>query len=201
MNPQATHFLTFVKNALPAYFKGKLVLDVGSGDINGNSRGLFENCIYMGNDVTDAPNVTIVCKTKDLPMENEYFDTIISSECFEHDPEYRESFIKIFDLLEPNGLFCFTCASTGRPEHGTARTSPADSYGTIADLSDMKNYYKNLTPVDLNEVLDINASFSRWNSYYNAETRDFYFMGIKKGNIEFPQLPIYTAPHTMKTCF
>jgi cyclopropane fatty-acyl-phospholipid synthase-like methyltransferase len=63
-----------------------------------------------------------VSKTKDLPFGNNTFDTIISSECFEHDPEYKESFIKIYNMLKPDGLFCFTCASTGRNEHGTRRT-------------------------------------------------------------------------------
>lgn len=130
---------------LPDYFKDNCVLDVGSGDINGNNRFLFENCIYIGNDVIKAPNVTIVSKTKDLPFNNEYFNTIVSTECFEHDPEYKESFLKIYEMLKPDGLFLFTCASTGRAEHGTRRTSPNDSYGTIGNVDDMIDYYKNLT--------------------------------------------------------
>lgn len=44
------------------------------------------------------------------------FDTIISTECFEHDPEYSESLNKIYKMLKPDGLFCFTCASTNRME-------------------------------------------------------------------------------------
>ena len=51
-------------------------------------------------------NVTIVSKTKDLPYENETFDTIISTECFEHDPTYKESFLKIYAMLKKDGLFC-----------------------------------------------------------------------------------------------
>ena len=109
MHDQARDFTLFVKSILSNYFVNKIVLDVGSGDINGNNCFLFENCIYNGNDVTEAPNVTIVSRTKDLSFENNYFDTIISTECFEHDPEYKESFVKIYDLLKPNGLFCFTC--------------------------------------------------------------------------------------------
>ena len=107
MHIQAAHFLQFVKRILPDYFKSKMVLDVGSGDINGNNRYLFENCIYKGNDVIQAPNVDIVCRTKDLPFNN-LFDMIISSEAFEHDPEYSESFRKIYKMLKPDGLFCFT---------------------------------------------------------------------------------------------
>jgi len=191
MHPEAKHFTIFVKKILRDFFIGKRVLDVGSGDINGNNRFLFENCDYEGNDVIQANNVTIVSKTKDLHFQNNSFDTIISTECFEHDPEYKESFIKIYNMLKPDGLFCFTCASTNRPEHGTRRTTPNDSYGTIGKLEDMTDYYKNLTELDLNEVLPLNNMFSVWNTYYNCISKDLYFVGIKKGNSTFNSLEKY----------
>jgi SAM-dependent methyltransferase len=181
MHEQAKNFTIFVKSIKSGFFINKKVLDVGSGDINGNNRFLFENCDYAGNDVVKAPNVTIVSKTKDLPFENETFDTIVSTECFEHDPTYKESFLKIYDMLKKDGLFFFTCASTGRPEHGTRRTSPQDSYGTIGKLEDMSDYYKNLTEKDLNDVLNLNELFSVWDTYYCNSTKDLYFLGIKKG--------------------
>ena len=159
MHPQARDFTLFVKGILTNFFIQKNVLDVGSGDINGNNRFLFEECNYNGNDVIQARNVTIVSKTKDLPFQNDTFDTIVSTECFEHDPEYKESFKKIYDMLKPDGLFFFTCASTNRPEHGTRRTSPGCSYGTIGNLVDMVDYYKNLTEIDLNAVLELNTLF------------------------------------------
>ena len=181
MHTQARDFTIFVKQILNEYFINKIVLDVGSGDINGNNRFLFENCKYNGNDVIEANNVTIVSKTKDLPFTDNTFDTIISTECFEHDPEYKDSLNKIYKMLKPNGLFLFTCASTGRLEHGTRRTSMNDSYGTIGKLEDMHDYYKNLTEFDINEVLNLNNSFSVWNTYYNYESKDLYFVGIKDG--------------------
>jgi SAM-dependent methyltransferase len=145
-------------------------------------RRFFENCEYNGNDIIEAPNVTIVSRTKDLPFENDIFDTIISTECFEHDPSYKESLIKIYDMLKPGGLFFFTCASIGRPEHGTLRTSPGDSYGTIGNIEDMVNYYKNLEINDINEVLNLNDKFLCWDSYYNQDSKDLYFVGIKNDN-------------------
>ena len=180
MHIQAIDFTVFVKSILLDFFVNKCVLDVGAGDINGNNRFLFENCEYVGNDVIQAPNVTIVSKTKDLPFNDGFFDTIISSECFEHDPEYKESLLKIYNMLKPGGLFFFTCASIGRPEHGTKRTTPQDSYGTIGNLSDMSDYYKNISEFDLNEVLNLNALFSGWDTYYNYQSHDLYFVGIKK---------------------
>jgi len=199
MHTQARDFTVFVKRILGHFFVNKRVLDVGSGDINGNNRFLFENCEYDGNDVIQANNVTIVSKTKDLPFSNNTFDTIISTECFEHDPEYRESFIKIYNILKPDGLFCFTCASTGRPEHGTRRTSPNDSYGTIGNLNDMVDYYKNLTEIDLNEVLPLNKLFTVWDTYYNSETKDLYFVGIKKGSLNLKNLERYESNYVVYT--
>jgi SAM-dependent methyltransferase len=191
MHPQAMNFTIFVKKILIEYFLNKKVLDVGSGDINGNNRFLFENCEYDGNDVIEAPNVTIVSKTKDLPFADNTFDTIISTECFEHDPEYKDSLLKIYNMLKPDGLFCFTCASTNRPEHGTTRTTPFDSYGTLGNLSDMSDYYKNLTELDLNEALGLNNLFSVWDTYYNTSSKDLYFVGIKKGTSTFDTLEKY----------
>jgi SAM-dependent methyltransferase len=199
MHIQATDFTLFVKRILGNFFINKRVLDVGSGDINGNNRFLFENCEYNGNDVIRAKNVTIVSKTKDLGFRDNVFDTIISTECFEHDPEYKQSFLKIYNLLKPDGLFCFTCASTGRPEHGTRRTTPMDSYGTVGKLADMSDYYKNLTEIDLNEVLPLNKLFSVWDTYFNSETKDLYFVGIKKGTSELNILDKYVNKYVVNT--
>ena len=114
MHGQARDFTVFVKKILNDFFVNKRVLDVGSGDINGNNLFLFDNCEYNGNDVIPAHNVTIVSKTKDLPFQDNTFDTIVSTECFEHDPEYKESILKIYKMLKPNGLFFFTWESYKR---------------------------------------------------------------------------------------
>jgi SAM-dependent methyltransferase len=181
MHDQARRFTLFCKSILPESFVKKRVLDVGSGDINGNNRFLFEECEYHGNDVFPANNVTIVSKTRELPFVPSTFDTIVSTECFEHDPEWKESIQKIVELLKPGGLFCFTCASTDRAEHGTRRTSPQDSYGTIGNVEGWTDYYKNLTIEDLREAVDIDATFTLWDAYYNSETKDLYFYGVKRG--------------------
>lgn len=180
MHEQAKQFTMSVARMYPEYFSNKIVLDVGSGDINGNNRFLFKNCMYEGNDVIDAPNVTVVSKTKHLQFPPQFFDTIISTECFEHDPEYELSFKKIVELLKPNGLFLFTCASTNRPEHGTRRTTMGDSYGTIGNLTDMQDYYKNLTIEDVCKCINLNETFKVWQSTYDSSPCDMYFWGIKK---------------------
>ena len=101
-------------------------------------------------------------------------------------------------MLKPDGLFCFTCASTGRAEHGTRSTTPQDSYGTIGNLEDMIDYYKNITEEDLNDVLKLNDLFSNWDTYYNSKSSDLYFVGIKKGT-DSPVLPKYKNDYVENT--
>jgi len=184
MHKEARNFTIYIKKNFPQFFKNCNVLDVGAGDINGNNRFLFDDCKYEGNDVYNAPNITIISKTKDLPFQDECFDVIVSTECFEHDPEYNESILKIYKMLKPGGLLFFTCASTGRPEHGTRRTTPKDSIGTIGGILDMQDYYKNLTILDIKKIIDLDLSFSYWNSYYNSKSFDLYFVGIKRNILE-----------------
>ena len=182
MHEQAKNFLTWVKTSLPFLFKDyATVLDVGSGDINGNNRILFsDSCTYWGNDVAPGANVSIVSKTSALPFAADFFDIIVSSECFEHDPEYELSLKKIYNMLKPGGLFLFTCASIGRPEHGTVRTTPMDSFATIASVPVWSTYYKNLEKSDVEAVWQsISAEWSQSQYYYNAFTKDIYFWGIK----------------------
>jgi SAM-dependent methyltransferase len=201
MHNQSRNFTLFVKRILLEYFVNKKVLDVGAGDINGNNRFLFENCEYHANDVVNARNVTIVSKTKDLPFENNLFDTIISTECFEHDPDYRLSLQKIYNMLKPDGLFLFSCASTGRAEHGTRRTSPNESYGTLGNIEDMVDYYKNLTEFDIRNIFDLNELFSVWDLYYNIEHCDLYFVGIKKGQKQIKSFEKYVDEMTENTSY
>jgi len=199
MHPEARHFMSFVKNAYPESFTRIRILDVGSGDINGNNRFLCTECEYHGNDVVQAPNVTIVSKTKDLDFPDEYFDTIISTECFEHDPEYRESLSRIYEMLKPGGLLAFTCASSGRPEHGTRRTSPMDSYGTRGNIDGMTEYYKNLTHEDVCDVYDIPNMFSWCRMYYNASSHDLYFIGCTMGQNSHMVPKEYKGEHVIET--
>ena len=85
-------------------------------------------------------------------------------------------------MLKPGGLFAFTCASTGRPEHGTLRTRPYDSYTTLTYDAMWSNYYKNLTKTDILEAIPCHDIFSSFAFYYNSDAKDLYFVGLKKGN-------------------
>ena len=162
------------------------MLDVGGGYINSNNKSLFNNCEYHVNDVVYSPNVTVMKQTKDLLFNNEEFDTIISTECLERDPEYKKSFQKIIDMLKPGGLFLFTCASFGRDEYKTPRTRHTNveydgSYDMREKTSDSLDYYKNLTEIDIKKAIPLDSVFGlTYRIYYNLKTYDLYFFGIKE---------------------
>jgi SAM-dependent methyltransferase len=163
-----------VKYAHDEYFVGTNVLDIGSLDINGNNRYLFEQCNYTGIDIGEGKNVDVVCSGH-LFKSDDLFDVVISTECFEHDEHWEQTLKNVINnLLKDGGLFLFSCAAPGRPEHGTKRTSPKDSPFT-------NDYYRNLSEADIRSVLDCDAIFSN----YKFKTRidfpqDLYFYGIKK---------------------
>ncbi len=65
----------------------------------------------------------------------------------------------------------FSCATTGRAEHGTPRTSPYDA-------PYCGEYYKNLTEDDVRSACDLSA-FKEYAFSTNEQAHDLYFWGIK----------------------
>lgn len=174
---QQQDFCFKVLDLFPEHFKNKTVLDVGSLDINGNNRHYFTDCHYLGIDLGSGENVDVVIKTHMFNPQIQY-DTIISTECFEHDKYYAESLQNIVNMLKPGGLFLFTCATEGREEHGTNKsgTPELSPYTNIV----WSNYYKNLNIENIREVIDVDEIFSEYKFVVNIESNDLYFWGIKK---------------------
>ena len=174
---QQQFFLT-LKNKFPERFKNCNVLDIGSLDVNGNNRYLFEDYEYIGVDLGEGPNVDVISKGHEYKSDVK-FDIVISSECFEHDMYYTETLKNCVDLTKYGGLFTFTCASTNRPEHGTRRSKPGDA-PLLLNEDDWLDYYKNLTEEDIRNVLDVDSIFTEYYFEYNPSAMDLYFWGIKK---------------------
>lgn len=173
-------FCLRVKARFPERFLGANVLDVGSLDINGNNRYLFEGSLYTGIDLGEGPNVDVVARTTTIAAvaDRPVFDVVISTECFEHDEEFERSLVAICEkLLAPGGLFLFTAAGEGRPEHGTARSSPGDSPFTAA-LPGWSDYYRNVTEEMVRGAVDLDEVFREYE--FDRSPGDIYFWGIKK---------------------
>ncbi len=169
-----------VKKLYPEYFDGVYVLDAGSLDINGNNQYLFTNSHYIGLDIGEGKNVDIVSKIHELQLPDNTFDTIISTEVFEHDQYYTDSIKNIYRMLKPGGMFLFTCATIGRAEHGTRRTRPQDAPLLQSD-EEWQDYYKNLTEDDIKEIFDLDRHFYKHQFKVNSSSHDLYFWGIKNG--------------------
>lgn len=179
-HPEQQVFCKSVQSKFPDYFVNKKVLDCGSLDINGNNRYLFTNCEYIGLDVGPGKNVDVISPIHLYEAPDESYDFIISTECFEHDKFYPLSLKNIVRMLKSKGMFLFTCASYGRPEHGTKRTGTAGNSPLTAELEEFEDYYKNLNIPDIKAVLDVNEIFDKHEFSGNFMSHDLYFWGIKK---------------------
>jgi SAM-dependent methyltransferase len=176
-HPQQQQFVSNLKLKLPDSFDGKKVLEVGSLDINGSVRDFFTDCDYVGIDLSEGPGVDYVAQGQDFGAPDNYYDTVCSLECFEHNPYWFETFANMARMCKPGGLIFFTCATTGRPEHGTSRTSPADSPFTVDAGWD---YYQNLTEADFRNRVYFDAFFKFHYFSTNVDSRDLYFYGKLK---------------------
>lgn len=187
-------FCLRVKQKFPEFFKNKRVLDIGSLDINGSNRDLFENCKYIGLDVDSGKNVDVVSVGHLYDAPDESFDVIISTEVFEHDMFYEKTIQNISRMLKKGGLFIFTCASTSRPEHGT-RKCGQDCAPLLINISEKwADYYKNLEENDIRKIRGFEAAFPDGNfelgNYQNGIPADLYFYGVKGGvNLEIGKIP------------
>jgi hypothetical protein len=97
--------------------ENKKILDVGSYDVNGTMKPIFEKGQYVGLDMEAGPNVDIVRVSHDIPFEKDEFDIVISSSCFEHDDMFWISFQEMCRVLKPGGYMYVQAPSNG-PYHG-----------------------------------------------------------------------------------
>jgi len=165
-------FCVSVQSKFLDKFKGVSVLDIGSLDINGNNRYLFEDYTYVGIDLGEGKNVDVVSRGHEYKTDERY-DVIISTECFEHDEYWVQTINNIIHHLKSGGLFLFTCATDGRPEHGTRRTSPQDA-PFVGD------YYRNLNEEIMKGEIDFDSIFNDYKFSSRQNPSDLYFYGIKK---------------------
>lgn len=170
-------FITGVKENYKIFFYDKCVLEIGSLNINGTVRQFFDRCVYVGVDVGSGPGVDVVCLGHEYDMPANSFDVAISCECFEHDPYHIKTLNNMIRLVKSGGLIIFSCATTGRKEHGTIYSEPQSSPLTV-DLG--WNYYKNLEETDFKKEIDFDNLFSEYKFSNNLDVYDLYFYGFKK---------------------
>ena len=168
-HPAQREFVASLKEKFPDYFIRKTVLEIGSLNINGSIREFFQQCVYLGVDIGPGKDVDLVARGEYLDFPDNSYDVVASCECFEHNPEWARTFNNMVRMA--SGLVFFSCATLGRAEHGTPRTSPYDA-------PYCGEYYKNLTEGDIRAACDLSA-FKEYEFSVNNEAHDLYFWGLK----------------------
>jgi hypothetical protein len=170
---QQRDYFEKIRARFPDKFNDVNVIEIGSLDINGTVRDFFDSERYIGVDVGPGRGVDVVALGQDVDYPDNTFDVAVSAECFEHNPAWVETFANMIRMS--NDFVIMTCASEGRPEHGTTRTSPGSSPLTLD-----WDYYRNLNEEDFREHFDFDDLFIDYEFEYNPNSHDLYFWGVKR---------------------
>lgn len=176
-HPEQMKYVESLKIIYPRYFNQKKIFEVGSLNINGSLRNFFDDCQYLGIDIGPGAGVDLVCEGQNYDGPDNTFDVSCSAECFEHNPYWLETFKNMIRVTKPKGMIFFTCATDGRPEHGTTKSHPVASPLTVAKGWD---YYMNLNENHFTSSINFDILFDTYSFAVNILSCDLYFFGIKK---------------------
>ena len=173
---QQRRFLARVAEFFPQLFVSSRVLEIGSLDVNGSARSFFTDCDYIGLDVAPGPGVDVVCGGHEYDAPNGTFDVVLSMETMEHNPHWIDTVSNMVRLARTGGLVIISCASLGRPEHGTRRSDPESSPLTIELGWD---YYRNVSEAELHRAV-ANVHHQLQVRYWtNWRSNDLYMAAVK----------------------
>jgi SAM-dependent methyltransferase len=175
------HFFTRAVSEFRELFESDYgVIDFGSFDNGGGGpHTLFSNPHYVGIDLELGNNVTFDVPSQFVDLPSRSFAVAMSSECFEHNPFWRETFMQMCRLTRDDGLVLWSCAGIGRREHGTTRSDGGLSAPFVVNQG--LEYYKNVSAGEAKNVLALNYWFTKWSFFENYVSRDTYFIGLRKG--------------------
>lgn len=124
----------------------RVVLEIGSKNINGSVRPLFQASRYIGIDVAPGHGVDVVASGATyVPPEPP--DVVVCCEVFEHAEEAPAICAHVASLLPAGGTFLLTMAGVGRRPHSAIDGGPLRA----------GEFYRNVTPDDLAEWLPASA--------------------------------------------
>jgi len=106
----------------------KKILDIGSLDVNGTLKPIFEEGDYTGLDAEKGKNVDVVGTSHKIPFSKNTFDIVVSSSCFEHDDMFWVSFLEMCRVLKPNGYMYINA-----PSNGVVHRFPVDNWRFYED--------------------------------------------------------------------
>lgn len=126
----------------------KRVLEIGSKNLNGSVRPMFDCVDYIGVDISPGAGVDIVADGVSF-YDDKRFDCVVCCEVFEHTPEWHLIIANAFENLREGGTFIVTAAAPNRPEHSAVDGGPLED----------GEFYEGIAVGDLAAALDA-AGFS-----------------------------------------
>ena len=162
-----------LKIAMPRFFKDQAVIEMGSLNVNGSLRPLFDDCVYTGVDVVPGKDVDVVGMFHGIEFKDVQvlpFDVVCSVNSLEHDMYFDKTLPKMYDILRPGGLM-FISAGFKWEEHGTLKSAPQAS-GTTQLGGSWADYYRNVTPEDIMR-------------HFKYEMFQWYMLGICHKDVQF----------------
>ncbi len=137
------------KNLTKEEVRGKMVIEVGSYDVNGSLRyvvELLEPLQYIGTDITEGVGVDIVCSAENLVQRfgKESFDVVISTCTLEHIKDWRAAISNIKTICKPNGIILIIV-----PSYWSFHAYPYDFWRYKKD--DIKNIFSDCEILALEE--------------------------------------------------
>ena len=128
----------------------KIVLEIGSLNINGSIKDIFNDAeSYIGIDKEKGNNVDIVMNAHQLKFKNNKFDCVLALGIFEHDDKWWESLKEIRRVLKKNGWFILQVPSIHVHIHNQPdywRFTPDGVKSIMKKFKDVtiKKYYRNV---------------------------------------------------------
>jgi len=143
------------------------VLDIGSLNVNGSIKDVCpSNIQYTGADFTPGKGVDVILEDPyQLPFENQSFDFVVSSSCYEHSEFFWLSFLEALRITKDNGLMYINAPSNAAfhrypvdcwrfyPDSGSALVNWANRNGSNCLL--LESYITNQNKGRVNDFVAV----------------------------------------------
>jgi SAM-dependent methyltransferase len=157
-------------------------LEIGSYLSSFNIRSLSKNdSNYIGVDLTKGPGVDVVLDNPyRLPFDDNSFDYVISSSCFEHSEFFWLTYLESIRVLKPNGLFYLNA-----PSNGDFHRFPVDCWRFFPDSGNALSNWsiRNGYNTAVMEQYTSNKDSDIWSDYVCIFIKDLNYISEYKKRI------------------